>query len=110
MDRWFAKPGEALVIGAGLLPTARSYVSYPAGTARMEPVRFGVYTLIGATPFTLALMYVGIVLGQNWSAILPWFHLLDDVVLVAIVVVGVYLVLRWRGKLSEGWPPRWVAE
>jgi membrane protein DedA with SNARE-associated domain len=109
VDAWFARHGEGTVIGARLVPLIRSYISYPAGTARMEPVRFGVYSLVGATPFTLALIYVGIQLGQHWSDILPIFHLLDYVV-VGILVVGiVYLLLRWRNLISSGWPPHRVA-
>ena len=109
MDRWFRDHGEVTVIGTRLLPVVRSYISYPAGAARMEPIRFGAYTLIGATPFTLALLYVGIVLGQHWSEILPWFHLLDYAVAAGLAVGIVYLVLRWRGVLAPGWPPRRVA-
>ena len=107
MDDWFARYGEATVIGARLLPVVRSYISYPAGTARMEPVRFGVYTLIGATPFTLALMYAGIVLGEHWSDLVGWFHLADYVIGAGLVVVLAYLMLRWRGLVTSGWPPRW---
>jgi len=107
VDDWFRRHGEGTVIGARLVPVIRSYISYPAGTARMEPVRFGIYTLVGATPFTLALLYAGIVLGQNWTEILPWFHLLDYAAAAVVAVGLVYLVLLWRGHLRAGWPPRW---
>ncbi|MCI4366929.1 MAG: DedA family protein [Thermoplasmata archaeon] len=109
MDRWFARHGEATVIGARLVPVIRSYVSYPAGTARMEPVRFGLFSLIGATPFTLALIYVGIQLGKNWSEILPIFHLLDYVVAGILAVLVLYVILRWRHIVTAGWPPHRVA-
>jgi membrane protein DedA with SNARE-associated domain len=108
VDAWFLRHGEGLVIFGRLVPVIRSYVSYPAGTARMEPARFGVYTLVGATPFTLALLYAGYVLGKNWSLILPYFHLFDDVAVVALVGLGVYAILVWRGRLTSGWPPRIV--
>jgi membrane protein DedA with SNARE-associated domain len=106
LDRWFARHGEGLVILARLVPIARSYVSFPAGTAKVEPVRFGVYSLAGSTPFTLALLYAGIELGKNWSAIEPLFSVLDDVAVAAIVLLGLYLALRWRGFVTAGWPPR----
>ncbi|HTT25724.1 MAG TPA: DedA family protein [Thermoplasmata archaeon] len=109
MDRWFARHGEATVIGARLVPVIRSYISYPAGTARMEPVRFGVYSLVGATPFTLALLYVGIELGKNWAEILPIFHLLDYAVVGVLAVAVVYGLLRWKNLVTPGWPPRRVA-
>lgn len=109
MDRWFTKHGEWTVFGARLLPVIRSYVSYPAGTAEMEPVRFGLYTLAGATPFTLALLYAGIVLGEHWSDVVPIFHLLDYVVIALIGIGAIYLLLRWRNVITGGWPPHRVA-
>jgi membrane protein DedA with SNARE-associated domain len=109
MDRWFARHGEGTVIGAGLLPVVRSYISYPAGAARMPPLRFGVYSLAGATPFTLALIYVGILLGKNWDQILPIFHLMDYAVLVVLAGGVIYLVLLWKNVLTPGWPPHRTA-
>ena len=106
MDRWFAKHGEGTVLVARLLPLIRAYISYPAGTSRMEPVRFGVFTLVGSTPFALVLLYAGIRLETNWSAILPYFHLLDYAAAVVIVVGLVYVAARWRGWISAGFPPR----
>jgi len=109
MDEWFRRRGEGTVLIARLLPVVRSYVSYPAGTARMEPVRFGVYTAVGATPFAAAFIYAGVVLGENWSIIVPYFQVVDDIAVVVVVGLLVYLVLRWRGRLSGGFPPRWTS-
>lgn len=106
MDRWFAKRGEPTVLISRLLPVIRSYISYPAGTARMKPIRFGVYTAVGATPFTAVLIYAGYTLGKNWQAILPIFRLLDYGVAVVLVLLVGYILLRWRGVLQSGWPPR----
>lgn len=106
MDSWFARHGEGTVLLARVVPVVRSYISYPAGTARMEPVRFSVYTLVGAFPFTLALIYLGYVLRSHWSEILPVFHILDYLAVAAIVVGIAYLALRWRGTVAPGWPPR----
>jgi membrane protein DedA with SNARE-associated domain len=106
MDRWFTRHGEVTVIGARLLPIVRSYVSYPAGTAEMDPVRFGLYTLVGITPFTVGLMYAGFVLGSNWTEIATYFHIADYFAAVAIVLLLVYVGLRWRGVLTPGFPPK----
>ena len=96
MDGWFSRYGEVTVAGARLLPIVRSYISYPAGTARMEPVRFGVYTTVGSIPFTAALIYAGVLLGKNWDRIQPVFSILDDIAVVVIVAVAAYLFWRWR--------------
>ena len=106
MDGWFARHGEGTVLTARLLPIVRSYISYPAGTSRMEPMRFGVYTAVGATPFTLALMYAGFQLGQNWTVVQSYFHIADYFAAAGLVLLLAYVGLRWRGILSEGFPPR----
>jgi membrane protein DedA with SNARE-associated domain len=108
MDRWFARRGESTVLVARMLPIVRSYISYPAGTSRMEPVRFGAYTLVGATPFTVGLIYAGVVLGKNWAVIVPYFHVLDYGAAAVIVVGAIYLALRWRGKITGGFPPKLI--
>lgn len=108
MDRFFRRRGEATVGLARLSPVIRSYISYPAGTARMEPIRFGVYTLLGSIPFTVAFLYAGMVLGSDWNVLsgyLRWF----DVAAGAVVVVAVvYVVLLLFGRVSPGWPPHWI--
>jgi len=100
MDGWFRRHGEATVLGARLLPILRAYISYPAGAAKMEPTRFGIFTLVGATPFAVALIYVGMLLGKDWQQILPIFHLLDYAVVAVLVVGLIYLALRWRGLVG----------
>lgn len=106
MDAFFERRGEITVAIARLVPVVRSYISYPAGTARMSPVRFGVYTLVGATPFTLALMYAGFVLRSHWEVVASYFNLLDYVAVGAIGAGVLYLALLIVGVLAPGWPPR----
>ncbi len=106
MDRWFARHGEAAILFARFVPVARSYISYPAGTARMEPVRFGVYTTVGATPFTLALLYAGIVLRSHWALVSSYFGILDYATVAALGAGIVYLGLLVGGWVAPGWPPR----
>jgi membrane protein DedA with SNARE-associated domain len=108
MDRWFVRHGEGTVGFARLLPVVRSYISYPAGAARMDTVKFGVFTLIGAAPFTFALLYAGDLLGSSWSSIVPYFTFLDDVALVAVAALAVYAGLVLTNVVTTGFPPRRV--
>jgi len=109
MDRFFARRGEATVALARLVPVVRSYISYPAGTARMEPIRFGVYTTLGATPFTLALLYAGMQLGSHWSTVSSYFTDFDYVAAALVAAGVVYLILLVGGWITPGWPPRWAS-
>lgn len=106
MDAFFERWGEVTVAVARLIPLVRAYISYPAGTARMGAGRFGLFTLAGAVPFTLGMMYAGFVLRAHWQLVASYFGPLDDVA-VALIVVGVgYLALVVAGVVAPGWPPR----
>jgi membrane protein DedA with SNARE-associated domain len=106
VDGWFAKHGEATVTLTRFVPFFRSYISYPAGTARMSPTRFGLYTLLGTVPWNLALIYAGFVLGSRWSLIVTYLDPFDYAFAVLIGVGIVYLVLIAAGVVAPGWPPR----
>lgn len=105
MDDYFAHRGQLTVLIARLIPVIRGYISYPAGTAKMNPTKFAAYTLAGGAPFTLGLLYLGFLLGSRWTAILPFFRIADYFVIVAILVGVVYVVLRWQKILGPGFPP-----
>jgi membrane protein DedA with SNARE-associated domain len=109
VDRFFARHGEVTVGLSRLVPVIRSYISYPAGTAEMEPVRFGVYTLLGSIPFALALIYAGIVLRSDWTVVSSYFSVLDYGVIALVAVVVLYIALQIAGVLAPGWPPRRAA-
>jgi len=106
MDAFFARWGALAVIVSNSVPLVRGYVSFPAGTSRMHPVKFGVFTLVGATPYTLLLLYAGMVLRAHWEQLSSYFRVLDYVALPLLAAAVLYLVLLVAGVLSPGWPPR----
>ncbi len=106
VDRFFARHGESAVAIFRNVPVLLSYISYPAGTARMSPTRFGVYTLVGSLPYTLAFIYAGFVLRSNWVTVSSYFAYLDIPFFALLAFVVVYLVLQVAGVLAPGWPPR----
>ena len=66
-DRWFARYGNKAVFIARLLPIIRTFISLPAGIARMNFGKFAVYSFVGSLPWCFALAYVGVMLGNNWN-------------------------------------------
>jgi membrane protein DedA with SNARE-associated domain len=106
VDRFFEQRGEIAVAIFRNVPVLLSYISYPAGTARMSPVRFGVYTFLGSLPYTLALIYAGFVLRSNWATVSSYFAYLDIPLFALLGFVVVYIVLQVAGVLAPGWPPR----
>lgn len=93
-DRWFKKHGEITVFVARLLPIIRTFISFPAGIARMNFWRFTIYSFLGSLPWTLGLAYVGQKMGENWEDIKKYTHGLDWVILGLIVIGIVWWV--WR--------------
>ena len=99
-DRWFARYGDWAVFFARLLPVVRTFIALPAGVARMNFLRFNVYTFLGSLPWCLALAYAGLKLGERWTILRQYFHRFDTVILILIVIAGAWFVRnRWRNRL-----------
>lgn len=95
-DRWFERHGDITVLVTRMLPLIRTFISLPAGVARMPFWRFSVLTLIGVIPWVFALTFIGKQAGDNWEKWKDSLHYVDYAV-VGLVVVGVaYLILRRR--------------
>lgn len=95
-DRWFERYGEATVFFTRLIPIIRTFISLPAGVARMNFKKFVIYTFLGSLPWSIMLVYVGVKLGENWQLIKPWFHRLDIVVAVGIIAAIAYYFIKRR--------------
>lgn len=95
VDRWFAERGAIMVFIARLLPVVRTFIALPAGIARMEQVRFHVYTFLGSLPWCLGLAYAGAKLGEHRDILRPYFHKFDFV-LGLVIVVGATWFIRSR--------------
>ena len=89
-----------------MLPIVRTFISLPAGVARMPFWRFTAFTVIGCVPWVLGLTLVGKAAGDNWESWKDNLHYVDYTVAVLIVVGMVYLVVKWRrGKSESGQEP-----
>lgn len=104
-ERWFARYGEVTVLVSRLLPAVRSYSSFPAGFARMNLLKFTLYTIAGCVPWVLVLTYAGYLLGKHWDNVSSVLRPLEYVVVLAFVVGILYLIVRRvrsRPTRSEG--------
>ena len=95
-DRWFQRYGEATVLFGRMVPLLRAFVSLPAGVAKMPIVRFTVFSLIGALPWTIGLAVAGHALGSDWTSVRKAFEYVDYAIVVLIVVGIVYAIVRVR--------------
>lgn len=100
-DRWFARYGDWAVFFARLLPVVRTFIALPAGIARMNFLRFNVYTFLGSLPWCLALAYAGVKLGERWTILREYFHRFDSVIIILILAGVVWFIRhRWKNRLS----------
>jgi len=98
VDRWFGSRGAIVVFAARLLPVVRTFIALPAGIARMDQIRFHVYTFLGSLPWCYALAYAGQALGENWEkTIKPYFHKFDFVLAIIIVLGAIWFI---RGRIK----------
>src|ERR1700722_3166622 len=95
-DREFQRFGEATVLFGRMVPLLRAFVSLPAGVAKMPIVRFTVFSLIGALPWTIGLAVAGHALGSDWTSLRKAFEYVDYAVVALIVVGIVYAIVRVR--------------
>jgi membrane protein DedA with SNARE-associated domain len=95
-DRWFERHGDATVFFTRMLPIVRTFISLPAGVARMPFWRFTVLTLAGCVPWVFALAFIGQQVGARWEDWKDSLHYVDYAVAAAIVVGVAVLIVRNR--------------
>jgi membrane protein DedA with SNARE-associated domain len=105
-DRWFERHGSATVFFTRMLPIIRTFISLPAGAARMPLGRFVAFTLAGCIPWVLLLAIVGREVGDRWDEWRDKLHYLDYAVLAIIVLGIVYLIVRRRRAAAQAEPTR----
>ncbi|MBB5345307.1 DedA family protein [Tunturibacter empetritectus] len=103
VDHFFSKYGSITVLIGRMLPIVRTFIAFPAGVAKMNQLRFHLYTFIGSWPWCYALAWVGMKLGASWNtnpqfkAIFHRFHLAVEVV----IIVGFiwFVVSHWKNRI-----------
>jgi membrane protein DedA with SNARE-associated domain len=104
-DNWFKRYGDATVFFSRMLPIIRTFISLPAGVAKMPFWRFTLFTLAGCIPWVFMLAFIGRQVGDNWERWKDKLHYVDYAVAVLIVIGIVYLVIRARRSQSGATEP-----
>ena len=103
--RWFGRYGGRAVFIGRLLPVVRTFISLPAGFARMPPLRFGLYTVAGCVPWIAGLAYAGYAAGANWHRVTGLVQNAGYVIgglVVLLVIAAIVLAVRARRRRSPG--------
>jgi membrane protein DedA with SNARE-associated domain len=100
-ERWFERWGSPAVFFSRMLPIVRTFISLPAGVARMPFARFTVLTLLGCIPWVFMLAFVGEQAADRWTSWRDSLHYVDYAVAALIVIGIVYLVVRRRRRPAD---------
>lgn len=93
-DRWFVKRGSLAVFIGRLLPLIRTYISLPAGIARMNIWKFLIYTFSGSFIWSTGLAYGGYLLGEHWEELRSAMRPFDPIIVaIVVILIGLYI---WR--------------
>ncbi len=103
-DRWFQRHGELAVLVSRVLPVVRTFISVPAGVARMRVWRFTALTFVGSFPWSLGLAWGGYLLGEHWDRLTDYFRPVAIPIAVALLLLVAYHFYRRLRELSRPEP------
>ena len=102
-ERWFARYGGKATFIARLVPIVRTFISLPAGIAKMDVKRFTLYSFVGSVPWCAFLAYVGYILEDKWRVVFERYgHYVDLAVIVGAVLLIAYIFLAHRKRVLRG--------
>jgi len=93
-DRWFDRSGSWSVFVSRLLPVVRTFISLPAGIAKMHLVKFLIYTFIGSFIWSSGLAYGGYLLGEHWEQIRVVMRPFDPFIIAAAIALIAWYIYR----------------
>ncbi len=98
-QKWFEKYGKISIFFSRLLPVVRTFISLPAGIAKMPFGQFSFYTFLGSLPWAFVLTYSGIAAGENWLTLENYFKKFDWLIgIVIILAVSFWIYKKLRTK------------
>lgn len=93
-DGFFNKYGSRAIFFSRLLPVVRTFISLPAGIAKMNFNKFVIYSFLGSVPWSFGLAYLGKILGDHWNTLGVYFHKFDFIIGIIIVILAAWYIRR----------------
>ncbi|MEA2498722.1 MAG: hypothetical protein QOH26_1127 [Actinomycetota bacterium] len=93
---WWEKHGEAATFFSRLLPVLRTFISLPAGIAKMPFGKFTLYTFLGVIPWTFALTWIGVAVEDNWEKVFAYFDIPTLIIGSALAMAAIVWYLKRR--------------
>jgi membrane protein DedA with SNARE-associated domain len=99
-DKFFNKYGSGAIFFSRMLPVVRTFISLPAGIAKMNFTKFVIYTFLGSLPWCFGLAYAGKKLGDHWNTLGAYFHKFDAVIGILFIVMITWYIRRHLKQLT----------
>lgn len=93
-SEWFGKHGSKAVLFGRMLPIFRSFISIPAGIARMPLAKFLLLTGAGSLVWNTIFVGAGFLLGENWHIVEEYAGILQIIVIGAVVVAVAWFIAK----------------
>ena len=100
-EKFFDKYGEATIFICRFIPVVRHLISIPAGTGRMNLLKFSIYTIAGAAMWNAFLTACGFYLRKNWETVMHYSHYVDIAVIVLLVLGVAYFIKKHLQKRAR---------
>lgn len=102
-ELWFRKYGGGVIFFARFIPVVRHAISIPAGISKMSAAKFTIYTIAAVIPWTILFLYLGHMLGDNWSHIEEYAKQYTVPIIIGALLLGViyYLVKRTKKSTTD---------
>lgn len=101
-ELWFRKYGAGVVFFARFLPVVRQAISIPAGISKMSLSKFTLYTVAATVPWVIMFLYLGKVLGSNWSQIKEYAQpYVMPIIIAAVVLAAIYFLIKKTKKTTD---------
>ncbi|MDP2586284.1 MAG: DedA family protein [Candidatus Komeilibacteria bacterium] len=93
-ENFFKQKGELTIFVSRFIPIVRHLISLPAGLAKMNLLKFCVYTVIGAGLWNTFLAAAGFYLKNNWDSVIKYTEVIDLLMLGLLILAALYFVKK----------------
>ncbi len=97
-EEWFNKRGQSTIFISRFIPVIRHFISIPAGTAKMNKIKFITYTFLGAFGWNYFLAYLGLKLGENWRVVSEYSKYIDILIILSLVGIISWYIIKKKNK------------